>query len=159
VYVRYVSFISFVIITWHDIRIWKGFFSQFLPTGTCSCIYLGSMRSLYKINSVKISKSQYNFIFAEGKGKAIPTTGRRGPQGWETSSLPHFLDNRLTDGGEIFSLTRRPNAFYPPGRFLVLISIRGSVDRRALVRLEGLDQLKNLMTSSRMEPVTFQLAA
>jgi hypothetical protein len=28
--------------------------------------------------------------------------------GCETSRLPHFLDNRLTDGGEVVSLTRRP---------------------------------------------------
>jgi hypothetical protein len=26
----------------------------------------------------------------------------------EMSRLPHFLDNRLTDGGEVVSLTRRP---------------------------------------------------
>jgi hypothetical protein len=26
----------------------------------------------------------------------------------ETSRLPHFLDNRLTDGGEFVNLTRRP---------------------------------------------------
>jgi hypothetical protein len=42
----------------------------------------------------------------------------------ETSRLPHFLDNRLTDGGEVVSLTRRP-PFTPRGRFLVLISVRG----------------------------------
>jgi hypothetical protein len=42
------------------------------------------------------------------KGKAISVTGRGGPQGCETSRLPHFLDNRLTDGGEVVSLTRRP---------------------------------------------------
>jgi hypothetical protein len=27
----------------------------------------------------------------KGKGKAIPVTGRGGPQGCETSRLPHFL--------------------------------------------------------------------
>jgi hypothetical protein len=42
------------------------------------------------------------------KGKAIPVTGRGGPWGRDTSRLSHFLDNRLTDGGEVFSLTRRP---------------------------------------------------
>jgi hypothetical protein len=39
-------------------------------------------------------------------------TGRGGPYGCETSRFPHFLDNRLTDGGEFVSLTRRP-PFYP----------------------------------------------
>jgi hypothetical protein len=29
-------------------------------------------------------------------------------QGCGTSRLPHFPDNRLTDGGEVVSLTRRP---------------------------------------------------
>jgi hypothetical protein len=41
-------------------------------------------------------------------GKAIPVTGRAGPLGCETSRLPHFLDNRLTDGGEVVSLTNSP---------------------------------------------------
>jgi hypothetical protein len=40
--------------------------------------------------------------------KDIPVTGRRGPLGCETSRLPHFLDNRLTDGGEVVSLMCRP---------------------------------------------------
>jgi hypothetical protein len=39
------------------------------------------------------------------KGKDIPVTDRGGPWGCETSRLPHFLDNRLTEGGEV-SLTR-----------------------------------------------------
>jgi hypothetical protein len=63
-------------------------------------------------------------VWVKGKkGKAIPVTGREGPQGCETSRLPHFLDNRLTDGGEVVSYTRRPP--FTPGRFLVLISVRG----------------------------------
>jgi hypothetical protein len=36
----------------------------------------------------------------------------------------------------------------PPGRFLVLISVRGRVYPRAIVRLEGLGQFKNPVTSS-----------
>jgi hypothetical protein len=71
------------------------------------------------------------------------------------SKLPHFLDNRLTDDGEV---TRWPH-FNPPGRFLVLISVRGRVDPGAIVRREGLGRLKNPMTSSGIEPATFRLVA
>jgi hypothetical protein len=38
------------------------------------------------------------------KGKATPVTGR----GCDTSVVPHFLDNRLTDGAEVVNITRRP---------------------------------------------------
>jgi hypothetical protein len=41
------------------------------------------------------------------KGKAIPVTGREGPQDCATSTLPHFLENRLTTGAEVVSHTRR----------------------------------------------------
>jgi hypothetical protein len=68
------------------------------------------------------------------------------------------LDNRLTDGGKVVSLTRR-SPFIPPGEFLVLISVGGWVHPRAIMQLEGLGQLKNPMTSSRMEPAIFPLLA
>jgi hypothetical protein len=42
------------------------------------------------------------------KGKIIPVTGREDPYSCETSRLPHLLDNRLTDGGEVIRLTCRP---------------------------------------------------
>jgi hypothetical protein len=48
---------------------------------------------------------------------------------------------------------------YPPGKFLLLISVRGRVDPRAIVRLERLGQLKNSVTSSELEPATFRLVA
>jgi hypothetical protein len=41
--------------------------------------------------------------------KAIPVTGREGLYGFEKSMLPHVLDYRLTDFGEVVSLTRRPS--------------------------------------------------
>jgi hypothetical protein len=47
----------------------------------------------------------------------------------------------------------------PSGRFLVLISLKGKVDPRAIVRLEGSGKLKNPITSLQIEPVTFQLVA
>jgi hypothetical protein len=47
------------------------------------------------------------------KSKAIAVTGHGGPYGCETSRLPHFLDNQLTDGSETVSLIHQPAALYP----------------------------------------------
>jgi hypothetical protein len=41
--------------------------------------------------------------------KATPVTDHEDPYGCGRSRIPHFLDNRLTDGGEVVSLTRRPS--------------------------------------------------
>jgi hypothetical protein len=46
------------------------------------------------------------------KGKAIPVAGREGPYICESSRLPHFLDNRLTDGGEVVSLMHHKDTEY-----------------------------------------------
>jgi hypothetical protein len=51
------------------------------------------------------------------KGRDISITGRGGQYICETSRLPHFLDNHLTDGAEVVSLTRL--RFIPQERFLV----------------------------------------
>jgi hypothetical protein len=60
------------------------------------------------------------------KGKTTPVTGCGGLYGCETSTIPHFLDNRLTHGGNALNLTCRPPFNSPsPGKFLVLISGRG----------------------------------
>jgi hypothetical protein len=61
-------------------------------------------------------------ILVKVKGKAIPVTGRGNPYSSETSKLPHFLDNRLTDGGEVVSLTRRP-PFTPQEDFSYLFPL------------------------------------
>jgi hypothetical protein len=47
----------------------------------------------------------------------------------------------------------------PPGRYVVLISVRGRFDPRAIVQLEELGQLRNLMTSSGIKLATFQFVA
>jgi hypothetical protein len=76
----------------------------------------------------------------------------------ETLRMPHFLDNWLSDGGEVVSLTSRP-PFTPPGRFLILISVRGLVDPRATVQLEGFRPIEKSKTLSGIEPATFHLVA
>jgi hypothetical protein len=74
------------------------------------------------------------------KDKAIPVTGREDWEGCETSRVPYLLGNRLRDSSEFVILsTGRPS---PPGRFLVLISVRRWVDPGAIVRLERLIEKK-----------------
>jgi hypothetical protein len=50
---------------------------------------------------------RYNSSFLK-YGKAIPVPGHGGPWGCETLRVPQYLDIRLTDGGRVVSLRRRP---------------------------------------------------
>jgi hypothetical protein len=58
--------------------------------------------------------------------------------------IPHVLDNRLAQGDEVVSLTRLPR-FTPQKHFLVVISVRGSVNTKSILRLEGLGQFKKFI--------------
>jgi hypothetical protein len=78
--------------------------------------------------------------------QAIPVTGHWEPSACETSRLPHFLGNWIIYGGYVVSLTRRQIALYlQEGSWY---SYRDWVDPKAIVLLEGLDQMKNPVISS-----------
>jgi hypothetical protein len=42
--------------------------------------------------------------------EAVPVTGRGSLEGCEMLKIPYCLDTRLTDVGEVLSLTRRPSS-------------------------------------------------
>jgi hypothetical protein len=67
------------------------------------------------------------------------------PLGLREVEAPTFSDIRLIDGGKVVSPTRRP--VLPPERLLVLISVGGWVDPRAIVRLEELGKFKKSTSS------------
>jgi hypothetical protein len=64
---------------------------------------------------IKINITAYKYsVMLNKESKAIPARGLGGPQGCEVSRLPHFIDNRPKDGGEVVSLTHRPTLWAPP---------------------------------------------
>jgi hypothetical protein len=72
--------------------------------------------------------------------------------------LLQFLDKRLTDDGEVVSLTHRP-PFTPQEDSSYSFLLEAESTPEAIVRLEGIGQLKNSMTSSGIESATFVLVA
>jgi len=88
----------------------------------------------------------------KGKGKAVPLQARSGP---ECSRKLRFPDvTTAQDGGRLSAL--RTGRLYPQEILLVLISVRGWVDPRTIVRSEGICQWKIPMTPAGIEPATFR---
>jgi hypothetical protein len=61
-----------------------------------------SLREHSKVLFLPVSDTK--ITVNEGKGKIISVTGHEDPYGCDTSRLPHFLDDRFTEGGYYITL-------------------------------------------------------
>jgi len=81
-----------------------------------------------------VARVRLRTVVSKGKGKAVPLQARMDPEGSRKLSFSDF-ETTAQDGGRLSAL--RTGRFYRQKMLLLLISVRGRVDHRTIVRSEG----------------------
>jgi hypothetical protein len=120
----------------------------------CSPVHVIT-KSLCNINFKSVRIFEYFRCNRKVKGRAVFFTGLDRPIRFQEFDALWISRQSSHDSDKIVSSTHWPPL--PQKIPLVLISVRGWVNPRAIVRPEGLCEWKNPVAPSRMKPVTFRL--
>ena len=109
-----------------------------------------------QVTKIYLDDNYTEYDHSKGKGKAVSLQAWTGPQGSRKLRFPDYMTT-AQECGRLSVL--RTGRLYPQEILLVIISVRGWVDPRAIVRSKDFISMKNPLTPAGMEPATFRSVA